>query len=288
MYKFPFHPGISTELCTLRAQSTILLSAHTPSSTQLFEAESTMRMSADYAILVLFLFLLSFRTNAERSRNPCHPNRSSEDLGTKCEFIRLPFSLCSNCRLNGYDSKGYFNRCDAIYDINDPKCRAGLRAYVRLNECDTIRKKQVQNFNSKESQFALDYFVYSICEECCDCVPDGSKSSQYSSRKMSSLLISYVRGNCPAHAHYDVCRVWPNIKDVTRPGEPFKRNSPEICPIIRQWFDSPNSKNWYSNDNTKMDQRIRAFLERLVKAAGCAQKAVWQMCVGLESAQNRV
>lgn len=246
-------------------------------------------MHCTNCFVVVVLFLLSSLANAaERSRNPCHPNRSSSVLGTGCEFIRLPNSLCSNCRLNGYDGRGYFNRCDAIYDINESKCKAGLQDYVKLNPCDTIRKKQVQSFNSRDSQFALDYFVYSICEECCDCIPNGSSSSQYTSRKNNKLLISYVRGNCPAHAFYDICRVWPDVKDVAKPGDSFKKNSPPACPLTRTWFDSPNSKDWYKNNNTKMDSRLRVFLERLVKAAGCEQKAIWQMCVGLESAQGRV
>lgn len=245
-------------------------------------------VNVNVSILFILLSFLSTHIDAERSRNPCHPGRSSSVLGSNCEYIRLPYALCNNCKLNGYDSSGYFNRCDAIYNINNPKCKFGIRRYVQLNPCDTIRKKQLQSFNSRDSQFALDYFVYSICEECCDCIPDGSRKEQFLSRLKGNKLISYVRGNCPAHAHYDVCRVWPKVRDVARPGQPFIRNRPQICPIILQWFRSPNSRNWSGNNNTKFSKSILEFLQRLVKAARCESKGTWQMCVGLEKAQSRV
>lgn len=250
-----------------------------------------MACSAHIVLLLFGYSTLVFQARSERSRNPCHPGRSSSALGTDCEFIRLPLELCRDCRLNGYDSRGILNRCDAIYNINAPKCKAGLQKYVRLNPCDTIRKKHVQNFKSRDSQFGLDYFTYSICEECCDCIPRGARANQYNSRlkrKGRQGLISLVRGNCPAHAYYDVCRVWPNVRDVVRPGQPFKKNRPKICPIIQRWFFSPNSKNWSSNDNTRMDGRIKEFLRILNAAAGCEKEAVWKMCIGLETAQNRV
>lgn len=101
-------------------------------------------------------------------------------------------------------------------------------------------------------------------------------------------LTWYVRGNCPAHAHFDVCRVWPNVRDVAPEGRPFVRDRPLICPLIRKWFFSPNSVDWPTNDDTRISKSIHQYLRAHVEAAGCRRKGLWQMCAGLETAQGRV
>lgn len=224
----------------------------------------------------------------ERSRNPCHPGRRVELLGATCEYIRLPPRLCRDCKLTGYDSRGYFDDCSAIYDLEDNSCRKVLEEYVELNPCDTVRGNQVKTYDDPESRAALDYFTYSICEECCDCIPRGAKQSEFRQRFLQKTLISLERGNCPAHAHYDICRVWPEVRFVTLPGLPLRTNLPKICPIIREWFSSDASKGWSSNDNTQMDPRIKRFLRIFTRFAKCSNKQSWLMCVGLESAQNRI
>lgn len=238
-----------------------------------------------------FLFAFFSLTHvicAQRSRNPCHDGRSVESLGTDCEYITMPPELCRDCRLAGFDSGGYFNDCSAIYNLRDDRCRKALELYAKLNPCDTIRRAQIKTYNKPESRVALDYFTYSICEECCDCIPRGAKPDQFRARLLNKTLISFRRGNCPAHAHYDVCRVWPEVRYITTPGRPLRKGLPKICPIIRDWFFSDASKDWYKNDNTQMDPRIMRFLRIYARSARCYNKQTWLMCHGLESRQNRV
>lgn len=237
--------------------------------------------------ILIFLSLIAL-SSANRSRNPCHPNRSAEKLGTSCEEIVLPPKMCRKCRLRGYDAQGYLNDCESIYRIEDPECRAEIQNYVDLNPCDTVRAEQMSAFDDDLNRKGLDYFVYSICEECCDCIPRDAEADKFDEMKKNKTLISLVRGNCPAHAHYDICRVWPEVRTLTVPGIPFRQNLPKICPLIRSWFFSDLSKGWASNDNIEMDWRIRRFLRMFNRFARCRNKQTWQMCVGLESAQNRI
>lgn len=228
--------------------------------------------------------------SSKSGKNPCHPNRRVESLGVPCEGIYLPPGMCDNCELSAYDSRGNFNDCQAIYKIGEPACRSQIERYSELNPCDTVRKKQLEDFDDPDNRKALDYFVYSVCEECCDCIPRGARSSQYEERKRARprTLTSLVRGNCPAHAHYDICRVWPEIRHVTRPGGTLRLGRPKACPKIREWFFSPASKGWAGQDNTEISRDVRNFLGNFNSVARCRRKSTWQRCTDLEVAQRRI
>lgn len=244
--------------------------------------------SSSAAILAATLILGI--ASAESGKNPCHPNRRVESLGVPCEGIYLPPRMCDKCQLSSYDSKGIFDDCTAIYKIAEPACKAELERYSELNQCDTVRKAQLDNFDDPANRKALDYFVYSVCEECCDCIPRGARSDQYDERKTATpqTLTSLVRGNCPAHAHYDICRIWPEIRHITKPGGTLRLGLPKACPLIREWFFSPASKGWFSQDNTNINFKVRRFLRIFNSVARCRRRSTWQRCTDLEVAQNRI
>lgn len=247
--------------------------------------ESTPVMSKAPLIAAILSLLISL---TQAGKNPCHRDRNENTLGTDCEVITMPWDLCAKCRLRGYDKNGNLNQCDSIYKLEEEECKAEIGKYVNLNPCDEKRAQQFANYNDHRNREYLDYFVYSICEECCDCIPQGAEIADYNWRSQQYKLISLSRGNCPAHAHYDVCRVWPQIRTMKLPGEATQQNMPLACPLIRKWFYSPLSKNWSSNQNTVMDWRIRVFLRMFNRVARCRRKETWQMCAGLEIAQNRI
>lgn len=228
--------------------------------------------------------------SAISGKNPCHPNRRVELLGVPCEGIYLPPSMCDKCQLSEYDSRGNFNDCQAIYKIGEPECKAQIELYSELNPCDTVRKAQLEDFDSADKRTALDYFVYSVCEECCDCIPRGARSGQYDDRRRArpKTLTSLVRGNCPAHAHFDICRIWPEIRHVTRPGGRLRLSRPKACPKIREWFFSPASDGWAGQDNTDISRDVKRFLSNFNSVARCRRRNTWKRCTDLEAAQRRI
>lgn len=120
----------------------------------------------------------------------------------------MPSNLCNKCHLKQSNPNGTFKNCQMIYNLDAPDCRAELQVYVNNNPCDFIRKEQVLRWNQQD-KIALDYFVYSICEECCDCIKKGSTASMYDAlaathTTANPTLYTTKRGNCPAHAYYDV------------------------------------------------------------------------------------
>lgn len=223
------------------------------------------------------------------STHPCHPGRNVEKLGADCEFIRFPPEMCSKCSLRGYSPlDGAFNDCSSIYKIEQPGCKAEIGKYVDLNKCDAVRRKQFQDFFNPENFMALDYFVYAICEECCDCIPRKSTEDEYEHRLSEGSLINLRRGNCPAHAFYDICRVWPEVRFISSTQGEKMKNWPKMCPMVQSWYNSEESRGWLTNEETKMDGRLRRFLEQFNREARCRNDYTWKMCVGLEKAQNRV
>lgn len=223
------------------------------------------------------------------SRNPCHESKGSNGAGVTCEKVRLPPKLCGACKLKPPGPGGNFVNCKAIYDLDDPACKLQLENYARMNRhCDPVRSRQVENFSNPANKMGLDYFVYSVCEECCDCIPIGAKVSQYDDRKKNNTLYSSRRGNCPAHAAYDICLIWPNVKFVSGAKSKDQFWRPKICPLLRSWLNSPQSNNWLEKSFVPMDNRILEFLNRFGRVARCGNRDTWMRCHGLEEAQKRV
>lgn len=235
------------------------------------------------------LFLVAVLGLAAANKNPCHDNKGAQGSGVTCEKVRLPAKLCSACKLKPPGPGGNFVNCKAIYDLDDPACRAALTNYSLMNRhCDPVRANQVKNFNSSSNKQGLDYFVYSVCEECCDCIPIGATSGQYNMRKMQGTLLSSHRGNCPAHAVYDICQIWPEVKFVSGLGSRDQFWRPRICPLLQQWLNSPQSQNWLSQSFVPMNPHIKYFLDRFGRVARCRNPSTWQRCHNLEDQQNRL
>lgn len=226
------------------------------------------------------------------SRNPCHAGRNARLLGAfDCEGIVLPKRMCARCNIGDYSlTTGIFNDCTNMYRTMEPSCVNELQEYVRLNPCDDVRARQVANMDNPRNAEALDYFIYSVCEECCDCIPRGSREDQFLERRDQGVnaLTSVFRGNCPAHAHFDICRIWPEIRYITVEGGPTFPQYPKICPIISDWFFSPASEDWPNNDNTEIARPIQRFLRQYNRFTRCRRRSTWESCTLLETAQRRI
>lgn len=145
---------------------------------------------------------------------PCHSGR--EQLGAPgCTDITLPYDLCKNCPIKDVAPNGDFKNCRSIYDIDAPKCMGQLIQYVQMNTCDWRRAEQMDqwlnsgdNWVKAQAKEKLDYFVYAVCEECCDCIPISSSYKDYSvAAQNEDDLFTHTRGNCAAHAYYDVSSI---------------------------------------------------------------------------------
>lgn len=142
---------------------------------------------------------------------PCHANRPS--LGAwGCQAVTLPPGLCKACPIKPVKWNGDFKQCNSIFNLDAPNCLPKLKQYVKLNPCDKKRAEQVEQWTTstkpwikKQAKEKLDYMIYALCEQCCDCIPKSSTSIPWWKAKQNEeLLYTAKRGNCPAHAHFDV------------------------------------------------------------------------------------
>lgn len=212
-------------------------------------------------------------------------------MASDCKFIRIPPEMCPSCRMRKFDKNGNFPNNRDMFDIDDPACRAGLRRYAELNQCDKPRVRQIASFDAPDSKWRIATFMYNICETCCDCIPFGSKAEDYDKRKKDGKLIFARRGNCPVHVWYDTCRMWPNVTWIGGPTTSFKgvKRSP-VCEAIRPWFfDSGFAKGWLKNPGAAIPGPvIKDFLWRFVRVLNCRERTLWEECANLENAQGRL
>lgn len=247
-------------------------------------------MRTDFFISLTAISFFLLLANAEK--NPCHNNKDAQGSEVTCEKVVVPRWLCSNCPLKPPSSSGDFKNCRSIYDIQAPKCKYYLKLYAKLNkQCDPVRYRQTRDFNNSANIEGLDYFVYSVCEQCCDCVPRSSKLSEYKNRQMNNNLMDPKRGNCVAHAYYDICKVLPKIKYVVDPQNKFPFTAPfkpYVCPLFTKWMARPENKNWVLTDGHYIDPPIARFFNNFFKVVNCGARKVWGSCVNLEGKQGRL
>lgn len=242
-----------------------------------------------FSFSLSLVFLATFLLHATADRNPCHLNKTQNGLGVTCEKVRLPNKLCTACKLKPPGPGGHFVNCRSIYDLDSKACRYQLNQYAKFNRhCDPVRSRQLKGISNPLNKQGLDYFIYSICEECCDCVPIGAHISQFRMRRKTGKLINVNRGNCPAHAVYDICKVWPKVRFVSRGKMKNEFSRPMICEELRKWFNSPASTNWLGRSFVPINDNIKHFLERFSYAARCTNRGTWERCQRLEAAQQRV
>lgn len=264
------------------------------------EMESGSKMALkSWKILAICLgtIMLSGTVWGRSGSHPCHSIRNVAFMGAQdCECVRIPNNLCRKCRLKPYASNGDFRNCEDIYDVKDAECLEELQKYSKMNPCDTKRKEHLKMMKkSNIYRKAIDYFVYAVCEECCDCIPDGARSSEYNERRDTGMkaLTLEERGNCPAHAHYDLCKVWPSVRHVETESavadcSAADMKKPIICPQIYDWFQSDAALGWVHNNNVEINPDITKFLRNFNRVARCRAPETWKMCTDMEVAQGRI
>lgn len=170
-----------------------------------------------------------------------------------------------------------------------------MREYVTANPCDPVRANALSaldaNPNNGLARSILDYFLYSVCEQCCDCVPMGASRDHalYASQHTtdSPTLYTAERGNCPAHAFYDICKILPNVTHFTAIDAPVTW-APPACEMLEAWFGSSASRNWQENPSTTLTKPLKSFLLGMLDMAKCGDKEVWEQCWDLEASQNHL
>lgn len=131
--------------------------------------------------------------------------------------------------------------------------------------------------------------MYSVCEQYCDMVTVGSKPSQWFQRKIENTLHKPTRGNAPAHLHYDICKMFPNLTRFTGPNWKIKDGLPKICPLAANWIASDFSRLWATNpDADGIPQRLIHSFRMMENLFGCQDRRVWRDCVRHEKSQGRL
>lgn len=217
-----------------------------------------------------------------------------------CTVPRIPWNMCTACKLkpftvnpgtNNVNFHGV-NRFD-IYNLSSPQCRKMIERYVAFNPCDTVRANALAKLDTDTGYRTMIYFMYSVCETCCDCIPIGSRESQYEERKKNGTLINIYRGNCAAHFYYDTCRIWPKARQITGLyGKRFNSSSNanfEWCPDFKKWQFSPDAKQWIKNNQVNgVTWRMRRAMRHISIYGRCGEETQWKNCVKMELAQKRV
>lgn len=101
-------------------------------------------------------------------------------------------------------------------------------------------------------------------------------------------LYDPYRANCPAHAFYDICQIFPNITSFTKIGVLPDANYTPACPMLEDWFYSEESANWMNNPKTNFAHNLTVFLNNVLNETLCASADVWQPCYDLEYKQKHV
>lgn len=231
---------------------------------------------------------------------PCHLNKQRMGDGVRCRRVDLPRGLCSACPLRPPSPQGKFLKCWDIFDTSAPGCLPKMQEYVAANSCDKKRGQAVaaltQDANDGDARSIIDYFLYSVCEQCCDCIPMGVSADRYpqylaSHTAANPTLYTPTRGNCPAHAKYDICMVAPNITHFAHPEDPphpYEKELPQACPMLDKWASSPASDGWQENPLTSVEPDLEAFLFLTLEKTQCATKDIWDRCYNLEAAQDHL
>lgn len=254
----------------------------------------TMMVSPNILLLtVAIAAVLTVSIAANSGRNPCHTNRRAQSNGQgTCRSYRIPKKLCVACRFYPTNPGGRFRNCERIYVMSN-WCRLELLKYAHMNKCDQQRNRQVLDFTNQDNLIGLDYFVYSVCEMCCDCIPRHTKPGEFEDRLKKGTLIKVDRANCPAHGVADVCKVWPNVRKILHEDQdmPADLNDdtkyPRICDTMKQW-KREQTESLYNKDEVAIPNSMRTFFEEYTSAANCREPRLWNMCVGLEKSQNRI
>lgn len=232
-------------------------------------------------IVVIFVLLCGSHAAEPRERyNAC-----------SCTNVRIPPLLCSKCRLRPLDSPEKAAYKKDIIDFEKPGCLAEIEKYVRINPCDTTRAKFLAGYKNGDrfSYERIAQLMYTVCEQCCDMIPIGSKVKEFWKRRNAGTLHTDTRGNGVAHYYYDICKLFPNATRFIRPNWKDIDNLASLCTAATNWMESDLSKNWPKNANAKgIPQYLRNALKMMANTLGCRGKQTWQDCVVEEQSIGRI
>lgn len=222
---------------------------------------------------------------AAADMNPCHENKPAE-AAPACGGLTMPAGLCGACTLRPPLPSGDFADCTQIYDLDAPGCKGKLQEYVAANPCDTRRKELVEAWDA-DAKTRLDYFAYSMCEQCCDNIEAGSTIEEYDARAAAGTLWTLARGNGPAHFYYDICTIFPGFTHFVSECEADGSQSrPQVCPVMKQWVD--DNPDWFGRQDISAGSVIDNAIEDGMYALTCGNRDQWTQCLDLEQKQNRV
>lgn len=152
-----------------------------------------------------------------------------------------------------------------------------------LNRCDFVQNHQVKDFSDPVNKEGLDYFICSVCEECCDSVPRGVTVDHYKYRVNNSKLSA--RENCPANVRFDICTVLPKTHFFKLEETSSYNGFPFACPTLEGWYRR-NISGWVYEGWIPVSSELEKFLKARSQAAMCGIRQIWQKFVALESAQR--
>lgn len=237
---------------------------------------------------IILLALLTTVFGGGPSNFPCPGPKAPHAKGVSCQVIKLPPNLCASCPLKAPLQNGQFKDCAAIYDTKKGSCLPAMRQYAKANPCDPVRNQAIKDIdagkNLNKAYGFLDYFLYSVCEQCCDCIPIGASGAN-----LGAWFTT--RGNCPAHAYYDICKVAPKFKYFIKTGQSAPGNLgslPFACNELNKWANSPNFNNWLRNPKTSISNPLSNALGSVLHATSCSSQSIWNKCFNLESKQNNL
>lgn len=231
---------------------------------------------------------------------PCHSNKHRMGDSVSCRRINLPRGLCSACPLRPTSPMGEFLKCWDIFDTSAPACLSKMLEYVAANPCDRKRAEAVaavaKNPADRAARATIDYFLYSVCELCCDSIPMGARADRYSQylaahTLANPTLYTPMRGNSAAHAWFDICKVAPNVTHFAHPDDPPHAREKELrraCGMLDKWGTAPESREWMNTPRVVLEPDLVAFLSLTLEKLQCTKRDVWDQCYILEAAQGRL
>lgn len=213
------------------------------------------------------------------------------NAANNCTTIQIPYKLCSRCRLRPLNSAEKAKYKKDIYDFETPNCLGEIEKYIRMNPCDTKRAEFYVAYKNKNryGYERIAQFLYTVCEQCCDMIPIGSKVNEWGKRKRTGKLYTSRRGNGVAHFYYDICKLYPKITRIVRPHWKAIKNLPELCPPAVAWMESDSSEGWTQNSNVQgLPNYFTYALKEMSNSLGCYVEHTWKECVVEEQSIGRV
>jgi len=117
----------------------------------------------------------------------------------------------------------------------------------------------------------VDFFVYSICHQCCDCISLGAS-------KANSGQWQTSRSACPLHTWYNICAVLPKVRWFMNigGGSTDGHGSKPMCDDLHAWF-----KGWKKNPNAELKNSLHHFLNSILLSTSCSVPGTWNRCFDL-------